>query len=482
MKKPDEKKTTSNPKAPQADKAAEIADDTAKKQPAQTGTVKAKDVGAGDGKSAATGGGKIAPAESTLVGDGKSGRPPATAKPDASAAAAATAKAKAESTTTDSKAAPAEAKAEAAATKAPSKDAPSQPTPPATPASTPAPAQNVTVRKTGFWPVAFGGVVAAGLGAAATIWALPHLPAGWLPEAPAQEVAPAVDADAIRADAVSAAEAAAREQVEALRAELAEAAAATPAPVADTTAAPAAADDQTAGQIAELQGRLEQQAARIEELAARPTLDADAAQKVQSLADQAAALEQQILSAAQNAQSEITAAQAEAQKLQEAAEDSTKRAEAVAAIASLQAALDRGVTPEEARSALEGAGIDPPEALAREVPSLESLQAGFGDAARAALRASLREDSTSGGNVLTNFLRAQTGVRSVAPREGDDADAVLSRANAEIEAGRIDTALDEMQALSDAAKSAPAMADWLAGATAYRDARSALSDLSANSN
>lgn len=84
--------------------------------------------------------------------------------------------------------------------------------------------------------------------------------------------------------------------------------------------------------------------------------------------------------------------------------------------------------------------------------------------------------------MLTNFLRAQTGIRSVAPREGDDPDAVLSRANAEVEAGQIGAALDEIQALPDAAKSAPSMADWIAGATAYRDAQSALSDLSANSN
>ena len=88
-----------------------------------------------------------------------------------------------------------------------------------------APAQKVTVQKTGFWPVVLGGVVAAGLGSAATIWALPNLPAGWLPDQPAPAAAPAaapeVDVAAIRSDAVAAAQSATAEQIDALRAELA---------------------------------------------------------------------------------------------------------------------------------------------------------------------------------------------------------------------------------------------------------------------
>ena len=277
--------------------------------------------------------------------------------------------------------------------------------------------------------------------------------------------------------------AAAQEEVAALRSELADAEAAAPQEDGDAGADASETAARAAAQIQALQEQLEQQSTRIEELAARPTIDPETAQNMQALAERAGALEQQIQSAAETAQTDIAAAQQEAQKLQEAAEDSPRRAEAVAAISALQAALDRGVTPDQARQTLQDAGIDTPDALTREVPSLDSLQAGFGDAARAALRASLREDSTTGGgNPLTNFLRAQTGARSVAPREGDDADAVLSRANAEVEAGRIGAALDQMKALSEAARTAPAMADWMAGANAYRDAQSALSDLSANSN
>lgn len=480
VKKPDDTKTASDDTSAASGKPAKAAGkatESRKKPAAAPGTLASSDVGSGDGAAAAASGGAIQPVESTLVGEGGAGRPAAAPKSASIPAAGATVEgttsgtadaARSATPTADTGASPAKTP-EPPEAEAPRRDAG---------ASLPVPAQPVTVQRTGFWPVALGGAVAAGLGAVATIWALPHLPAAWLPPvtpAPAAETAQAVDVEAIRADAVSAAEAAARAEVQTLRDELA----AAPAAEANAEASgPAVAPED----VAALQTRIDEQAARIEELAARPSIDPEVAARVQTLADQAGALEQQIQSAAASAQSEITAAQAEAQKLQDAAEESTRRAEAVAAIASLQAALDRGVTPDEARQTLEGAGLDAPEALTREVPSLESLQAGFGEAARAGLRAALREDSASGGNVLTNFLRAQTGARSVAPREGGDPDAILSRANAEVEAARIGDALVEIAALPETARSAPAMAEWIAGATAYRDAQSALSDLSANSN
>ncbi|MFN4102673.1 MAG: hypothetical protein ACK4GT_23170, partial [Pararhodobacter sp.] len=66
--------------------------------------------------------------------------------------------------------------------------------------------------------------------------------------------------------------------------------------------------------------------------------------------------------------------------------------------------------------------------------------------------------------------------------EGDDPDAILSRADAQVEAGQIAPALDELAALPEAARTAPAMAAWLAGAEAYASAQAALSDLSSDQN
>ncbi|MFC3166815.1 COG4223 family protein [Paracoccus fontiphilus] len=441
MKKPD--KTSS---AGKAESSREQTPLMLKKEPADPGVIASTDAGEGTGAAAATEA-EIKPIDSTLLGDAAGQHPAAERKTDAG------------TRDTGPKGAPGDAAPEAIL-----RD---------TPASGPAPVQNVTVRKTGFWPVVLGGVVAAGLGSAATIWALPHLPQGWLPPQPAETPQAAqVDADAIRAEAVSAAEAATAERIEALRAELAAA--------PDQPQAPAGASPE---ELAALRQQVEQQAARIEELTARPQIDPELAARVQTLADQAGTLEQQIQTAAQAAQAQINAAQAEAQQLQEAAAQTTRRAEAVAAVAALQTALDRGVTPDEARQTLEGAGLEAPEALTREVPSLDSLQAGFPEAARAALRTSLREESAAGnGSLFTNFIRAQTGARSVEAREGSDPDAILSRANEAVEAGRIADAVAEIEALPEPGKTAPAMAEWLTGATAYRDAQAALSDLSAPSN
>jgi hypothetical protein len=443
VKKPDKTTSDSKSETPQ-DKTPLMP----KKDAATPGVIAQTDIGAGNGRAASAQGAEMKPVESTLLGDKTGQHPPAARKSDL----------------VEPDGIP--------------KAAMPDPAPRDTSTLASAPAQKVTVKKTGFWPVFLGGVVAAGLGSAATIWALPHLPAGWLPEQEAPQpvaAAPEVDVAAIRSDAVAAAQAAAAEQVDALRSELA--AAQPEAAAADTPAGPTPED------LAALRQQIEAQAAQIQELTARPQIDPDTAARVQALAAEADTLEQQLQTAAQAAQAQINTAQAEAQQLQEAAAESTRRAEAVAAVAALQSALDRGVTPEEARQTLEGAGLEAPEALTRDVPSLDSLQASFPEAARAALRASLRGDSAAGnGNLLTNFLRAQTGARSVEAREGSDPDAILSRADEAVQAGRIADAVTEIEALSDNARAAPAMAEWLAGAVSYRDAQAALSDLSAPSN
>ena len=479
-KRPDDIETTDQPAPPSP----------SRKAAADPGVIASAPIPPGDGSAAAATGAEIAPVKSTLLGDATGQNPPA--QPKAGVPVSDTRAEGMDRTVPDATA---------------DRSAPDM---------RPAPAQaDPVVQKTGFWPVFLGGVVAAGLGSAATIWALPYLPAGWLPADQAEAVTPApeVDIDAIRAEAVGAAEAAAQataeataqataqstaqstaetvvtQQIAALRDELAaQAEAETPPaaagqPVPEPVPAAPATPAVSAEEVAALRGQLEQQAARIQELLDRPQIDPALAERVETLAGQADTLEQQIQTAAQAAQAQINEAQAEAERLQQAAAESTRRAEAVAAVAALQSALDRGVTPDEARETLEGAGLETPEALSREVPSLDSLQAGFPEAARAALRAALRRDSAAGnGNLLTNFLRAQTGARSVAPREGSDPDAILSRAGVAVEAGRIAEAVVEIESLPEPARAAAPMADWLAGALAYRDAQAALSDLSVPSN
>lgn len=442
----------------------------ARPQPAKPGVIASTEIGAGKPAQAGQPG-EIRPIESSLVGDGSSGLPAASPRSGAPSRSART---------------------EAAAS-----------TPPATGAA-PRPATDPAPRRGGFLPLALGGAVAAGLGAAAAIWALPHLPPEWRPvtaavpaaSAPPAEAPPPIDEAALIAAAREAARQAALDA-------LAEAPAPEAAPV-DMPADLAArldALEQAAGQpdlsarldaleqalaqqpdapeganpqaLAALEARLEEQQARLEELAARPAFDTEAATALQTRIEQAAA----------EAEQRLAAAQAEADALQQAAAESTRRAEAVAAIAALQAALDEGITPDQARDALTAAGLETPEALAAPIPSLAQLQAGFPEAARAALRASLAAASAEGqGNLVTNFLRAQTGARSVTPREGTDPDAILSRADAALQAGRVAEALAEIAALPQPALAAPAMAEWRAEAEAHANAQAALSDLSPDQN
>ncbi|MGZ3215659.1 COG4223 family protein [Paracoccus sp. T5] len=479
----------------------------AKKASAAPGVIASTETGTGKPAQAGQPG-QVTPAESTLVGDADKGLPPAQPKAGPAAPDQTRAKetaASAEQTPAKDAAAtgpfahqdrPKDTAASASAADQTRGAYGSSATDAARPGSTPAGASSSTtspsksaapVRKTGFWPVALGGVVAAGLGAAATIYALPHLPPEWHPatQAPAaaapaaddgalqqaaEEAARRVVAEELAARPAAADDAASAEMAERLTALEERLAAAGETPTDDGAAEERAA---AAEQLTALQQRLDEQQARLEELAARPAFDQQAATEAQS----------QIEAAAADAEQRLEAARAEAQELQDAAAESTRRAEAVAAIASLQSALDRGVTPEEARQTLEGAGLQTPEELTTEVPSLTSLQADFPEASRAALRGALRDSSASGqGNLVTNFLRAQTGARSVEVRQGDDPDAILSRANAQVEAGHIDQAVTEIEALPESARSAPAMADWLSRATAYTQAQAALSDLSSGTN
>ena len=136
------------------------------------------------------------------------------------------------------------------------------------------------------------------------------------------------------------------------------------------------------------------------------------------------------------------------------------------ALTRLQAALVEGAPFAAILGDLGAAGLEVPAGLADSaetgVPTLAALRADFPDAARRAL-ADAREADKGPDAGFGAFLARQFGARSVAPRAGDDPDAILSRAEAAVTDGRIDSALTELEALPDAAK--PALAEWTALAT-----------------
>lgn len=214
------------------------------------------------------------------------------------------------------------------------------------------------------------------------------------------------------------------------------------------------------------------------ELGAQQSASAEAVDAVKaSAAETVAAVE----AAAAEAQAGVAAAQAEAETMRAAAEAESKATLLRAALARVQAGLESGAPFAAAVDELVAGGVTVPEALVAKgagVPSLGDLQSAFPEAARAALAVSLKATAGDGmASRLGAFLRTQTGARSLEPREGDDPDAVLSRAEALVKDGQISAAVAEIAALPAEGKTA--MGAWVALAQARLDAQAALGELAA---
>lgn len=150
-----------------------------------------------------------------------------------------------------------------------------------------------------------------------------------------------------------------------------------------------------------------------------------------------------------------------------AAEGAATAAMRRAATSRILTALDSGAPFAAALADLQATGVTAPEALTAVadtgVTSLLDLQESFPDAARAALSASRTVSGEGGG--FSGFLRNQLGARSLEPREGNDPDAVLSRAEAALRDGRLTDALAEIEALPEEGRAE--LSDW-AGRAAKR--------------
>lgn len=502
-------------------------------QPAAGGIIDSRPVEAGTGAEAPAA--VPEPITSTLVGTGgtHAAMPPRAgagataalpaepaAKPEPAATSAPTAK-------PATKPGPGSAPSTAAAAKTTPAEPAARPKPePATAAAPPsagttprpAPEPAPPPRRGGFWPLAAGGVVAAALGAGATWYVLDRqqvpaldvealkqqiladIPAPTIdPDQLAQAAAAAIaDAgDRIEASAEAAAEEAVTrrlaeaegadsapelaaalqaqaERLDAVEAALADLAAqpaspgaadAGPAAAASTAqpgeAAPPQADalDALRGDLADLRAEFAALTAgdgsasddlaalreRVDALDARPEPSPAATpEELAALADRVAALEGQLggFAAAIRARDALRAGDAEAMAA--------------------------------AAQALEAAGLEAAPLAA--APTLAQLQDGYDAAARAALTAT-RAAAPQGGTLsgIGAFLADKTRARSVAPRAGDDPDAIQSRAGAAVEAGDIAGALDELAAMPEAGRAA--MAGWLTQAEAWVAAQDALGQI-----
>ncbi len=358
------------------------------------------------------------------------------------------------------------------------------------PRVTPQP-QVIQSRGPGMAPLLLGGVVAAGLGYAAAFFGL-------------QPTETVLQIDPTLTQALETLETQ-QATIATLQAQIAALAAVEPPvmPEVDLSGVEGAIAD-VAQDVAGLSGGVEALTGRIGVLEDRPIFSGEVGADNAAMAAAVDALETRLnterdaaaeaLAAADAARAEAAAAQAAAtadlQAASEAAQaaiaEAEARAQATATATQAQAALSRlqiamasGAPFSEALADLPG---DAPEALAAAaetgVPTMADLQASFPAAARAALPIALRETAgDTAADRVGAFLMGQIGGRSVEPREGDDPDAILSRAEAAVEAGDLPGALAEIAALPDGAQAM--MVDWTAAADARAAADAALAELAA---
>ncbi len=323
----------------------------------------------------------------------------------------------------------------------------------------PAPAlQDAPQRKSGVMPMLLGGVIAAGIGFGAAYFVQQQ-------SAPDTSVLQDVQAKLLEQS----------ESLTSLSAKVDNIPAPDPVELSDLQAQIETTSQNWAaleGRIDAIQGTVTEMTARLTALEERPI----ASQVPDQPAVDAAALDAELaaLRASLDSQKgELAQMMQEVEGERIAAVAAARAADAKSALSDIRTALEAGSPFTAELAAFSGTSdLDISAALQTAaqtgVITQALLQESLPSAARTALAAARDAEGTATGGGLTGFLSKQLNMRSVAPREGDDANAVLSRIEAATRAGDLETALMEFDALPDVAQ-AP-LADWAAQASLRRDA------------
>ena len=174
---------------------------------------------------------------------------------------------------------------------------------------------------------------------------------------------------------------------------------------------------------------------------------------------------------ARREEAESIMAQARAEKAQAA--EIAQKTQAKALMSDITAALATGGNFSAALEEFASlTGIEIPSGLAAfssGVVTLDQLLDDFPERARRALAADRSEETFDGSTQsLLGFLKSQVQARSVTPKEGDDTDAILSRAEHAVRNGDLDQALQELQTLPS--EIAESFEGWIDSARARQTA------------
>ncbi|SMC77217.1 COG4223 family protein [Primorskyibacter flagellatus] len=337
-------------------------------------------------------------------------------------------------------------------------------------ADTSAPVPQVTqtiVKKAGFLPLLLGGVAAAIIGFVAARYVVPD---GW----PFPGVQTAEDPFVVDTLATLEAHGAAIADLDTRTAAVEQSVSGIDVDALSSQASDAAATANDASQRLDgLTGNVEALDGRLTALEKRPVEESVSPEAIEAYERELDAMR----AAIQTQREEIESMLADATEMEESANQTAQLTQARAALAQISSALTDGTPFADAAAQLRQSTGSIPEALSSVADEGVATQAELADqfpgASRAALSAARNAGAADeGGGRFSSFLREQLGARSVVPKEGNDADAILSRAEAAQRDGDLDAALTEIEALPDPARDA--LSVWTARAQARRDALAAL--------
>ncbi len=209
--------------------------------------------------------------------------------------------------------------------------------------------------------------------------------------------------------------------------------------------------------LTEMNTRLDEMTARMVELEKAPVRETVSQSAIEAYETEL----DRLRVAMQTQREEVEGMVNKAQQLKAEASEQTADTQARAALVTILSALDSGASYAGPLEELEASGQTVPEALQENVEgvaTLADLRKDFPTAARQAIAVT----RGSGNSSVGDFFKTQLGIRSLAPKEGNDPDAILSRAEAALADGDLSGTLTEIEALPPSAKAE--LSDWVSDA------------------